>query len=129
MWLAAPTLIDWLYPSRWQEAIPLLRGLCVAAFCAGLNSFPGLVWMALGRMRLRMVGSIVNVVLLAAVLPFVALETIPYVLAARSLLATVVYQVVTKRLIGLSHTRYLYELVPGLVASIGIATLALFAGP
>jgi len=128
VWIAGPTAIGWIYPDRWQEAVPLLRGLCVAAFCMGLNSLPGLVWMALGRMRLRMVFSIVNVVALAAVLPFVELEAIPYVLAARALLATVIGQIATKRLIGLSHRRYFFELVPGLIASIGIATLALLAG-
>lgn len=128
VWIGAPTLIDWIYPERWQEAVPILRGLCVAAFCAGLNSFPGLVWLALGRMRLRMIVSIVNVVVLAAVLPWVAFDTIPYVLALRSLVATIVGQIITKRLIGLSHARYVFELVPGLVASIGIATLALLVG-
>jgi PST family polysaccharide transporter len=128
VWVAAPTLIDWIYPDRWQEAVPILRGLCIAAFCAGLNSFPGLVWLALGRMRLRMVVSIVNVVVLAAVLPWVAFESIPYVLAARSLVATIVGQIITKRLVGISHARYAFELAPGFVASIGIATLALLAG-
>ena len=108
----------------------MLRALCVAAFCAGLNSQPGLVLLALGRMRLRLVWSLVNVAIVAVALPLIArgdLLAVAYVLAGRSLLATIVMQVIVHRLIGLSHLRYVFALVPGLVASIGVATLALMA--
>ena len=93
VWVMAPQLIDLLYPARWQEAVPVLRALCVAAFCAGLNSQPGILWLALGRVRLRFAWALVNLALLAVVLPSVAgnwLLAVPYTLAVRSLLASVV---------------------------------------
>lgn len=130
LWFAAPWLIDTIYPERWMEAVPVLRALCVAAFCAGLNSQPGLVLMALGRMRLRLAWSLINVALLAGALPLLAggdLLAVAYVLAGRSLLATIIAQIIVHRLIGLPHRRYVFELVPGLIASIGVATLALMA--
>ncbi|MHC4954017.1 MAG: oligosaccharide flippase family protein [Planctomycetota bacterium] len=130
IWVLAPWLLDTLYPERWQEAVPVVRALCVAAFCAGLNSDPGLVWLALGRVRLRMVWSVVNVTLLAIALPVFAgdwLLAVPYALAARSLLATVCAQAITRRLTGLPHRLYFFALVPGLIASMGILTIALLA--
>jgi len=128
VWVIAPQLIDLLYPARWQEAVPVLRALCVAAFCAGLNSQPGILWLALGRVRLRFAWALVNLALLAVVLPTVAgnwLLAVPYTLAVRSLLASVVAQAYTRRMIGFPHVRYLFCLAPGLIASIGILTAAL----
>ncbi|MEM8884113.1 MAG: oligosaccharide flippase family protein [Planctomycetota bacterium] len=128
LWVAAPALVDWLYPERWREAVPVLRALAVAAFCAGLNGLPGVVWLALGRMRLRFGWSLANVALLAVALPLFAgdwLLAVPYTLAARSLLVAVATQVMTRRLIGFPHRLYVFCLVPGLIASLGVATLAL----
>ncbi len=128
LWVVAPELIDLLYPARWQEAVPVLRALCVAAFAAGLNSHPGIVWLALGRMRLRLAWSLVNVALLSVALPLFAgdwLLAIPYTLAVRSVVASAVAQAYTRRLTGFPHLRYLFCLVPGLVASIGVLTMAL----
>lgn len=127
LWAIAPWLIDLLYPERWREAVPILRALSVAAAASGLNSRPGLVWLALGRMRLRMIWSLANLVALVAVL-LVGVRHgavgVAYALAARSLLATVAAQVVTKRVAGVPHGGYVRALLPAALIALAIAAVA-----
>ncbi len=126
LWVLADPLVAWLYPPRWGEAVPMLRALCVAAACAGLNSHPGLVWLALGRMRLRLHWSLWNLLALAVIL-LVGIRHgatgVAYALAARSLLATAVAQGITRRVAGVEHAAYLRALWPG--AAVGAAIVAL----
>ncbi len=128
LWVAAAPLVEWLYPARWSEAVPPLRALCVAAACVGLNSHPGLVWIALGKMRLRMQWSLWNLLALALVL-LVGIRHgavgVAYALAARSLLATAVAQGITRRVAGVSHIDYLRALWPGAAAGTAIVALDL----
>jgi len=114
----APWLVDWIYPDRWDAAVPAMRALCVAAAAAGLNSDPGLLWLALGRTRLRLSWSVANLVV---IVPLVwvgtryGIEGVAYLLAARSLAATVVAQVITNRVAGVPHAGYARAVAPGLV--------------
>ncbi|MHC4549496.1 MAG: oligosaccharide flippase family protein [Planctomycetota bacterium] len=117
LWGLAPWLIDLLYPDHWGAAVPGLRALCLAAAAAGLNSDPGLVWLALGRMRLRLLWSLANLVV---IIPVVVVGThygivgVAQALAARSLVATVVAQIITGRVAGVPHLGYLRALLPGM---------------
>jgi len=128
LFLAAPALVDWLYPERWQGAAPVMRALCITAAAAGLNSHPGLVWIAMGDIRLRARWSLANlfaiVAVIAAGLPHGAVG-IAYALAARSLIATVVAQVITKRRAGVGHVDYLKALLPGTLIGGGFFVLAM----
>jgi O-antigen/teichoic acid export membrane protein len=128
LWVLAPWLVATLYPDRWLDAVPILRALCVAAGAAGLNSHPGLVWIAVGKIGLRARWSIVNLVALLAVvaagLPYGS-TGVAYALAARSLLATVAAQAITKRVAGVGHAAYARALAPGLLAAT-VAVLASF---
>jgi len=113
LYALAPWLVGLLYPDRWQEAVPAMRALCVAAAAAGLNSDPGILWLALGRTRLRLTWSLANLVV---VVPIVAVGTrwgipgVGYALAARSLVATVVAQAITRRVAGIPHRAYVRAL-------------------
>jgi len=126
-WFLAPTLVGALYPDRWLAAVPAMRALCIAAACAGVNSDPGLVWLALGRMRMRLGWAIANLgailILLPAGLGF-GVVGVAYALALRSLAAAVAGQIVTRRVAGVAHGAYLRALVPGLVVAGLIASLA-----
>jgi PST family polysaccharide transporter len=124
VWGLAPWFLGLLYPPHWAEAVPVLRALCVAAACAGLNSHPGLVWMALGRMRLRLRWSGANLVALAAVAVAGAehgAAGVAYALAVRSLAATIVAQAITRRVAGVPHRAYVRALLPGV--ALGAALL------
>jgi len=116
LWGLAPWLVDLLYPVHWGEAVRPMQALCIAAAAAGLNSDPGLVWLALGRMRLRLTWSLANLIV---IVPIVVIGTnhgvegVAHALAARSLVATVVAQVITHRVAGVSHLGYLRALLPG----------------
>ena len=103
-----------------------MRALCVTAAAAGLNSHPGLVWLALGRMRMRMRWSLCNLAALVGVI-LVGLAHgivgVAYALAVRSVLATIAAQLLTKRVAGVGHVRYARALLPGLV--FGLAFFAL----
>jgi O-antigen/teichoic acid export membrane protein len=91
---------------------------------AGLNSHPGLVWIARGRMRLRLWWSIANLGALAIVLAIGVrhgIEGVAYALAVRSLLATVVAQAITRRVAGVRHRDYLRALLPGVAAALLVA--------
>jgi PST family polysaccharide transporter len=119
LWAVAPWLIDVLYPGRWQEAVPALRALCVAAAAAGLNSDPGILWLALGLTRLRLWWSLCNVAAVALVVwigTVYGITGVAYALASRSLLATVAGQVVTRRVAGVPHVGYLRAVAPGALA-------------
>lgn len=109
LWVLAPQVVGWIYPGRWSEAVPALRALCIASAAAALNSHPGLVWLALGRIRLRLFWSAANLPVMAAVLaagaPF-GVVGVAYALAARSLVAAVVAQEITRRVAGISHGDY-----------------------
>jgi O-antigen/teichoic acid export membrane protein len=126
----APALVAWLYPARWNEAVPALRALAAAAFCAGLNSHPGLVWLALGATRLRLRWSAWNLfalLLVAAAGVRYGLVGAGLALALRSLLATVAAQWLTRRLAGVSHSAYARALLPGALAAAAAGLLGLFA--
>ena len=118
LWGLAPWLVDLLYPARWGEAVEPMQALCISAAAAGLNSDPGLVWLALGRTRLRLTWSLANLIV---IVPIVEIGTrhgivgVAYALAARSLVATVVAQVITRRVAGVSHVGYLRALLPGVL--------------
>lgn len=120
LWGLAPWLVDLLYPDRWGEAVLTMRALCIAAAAAGVNSDPGLVWLALGRMRLRLTWSLANLIV---IVPVVVIGTrhgelgegVAHALALRSLAATVVGQVITRRVAGVSHLGYLRALLPGIL--------------
>ena len=128
VFLATPALVEWLYPERWQDSIPVMRALCVTAAAAGLNSHPGLVWIAMGDIKLRARWSLINLIAIVAViaagLPFGAVG-IAYALAARSLIATIVAQVITKRRAGVGHADYVRALLPGALIGGGFFLLAL----
>ena len=117
LYLAAPLLVGWLYPERWQDSVGVMRALCVTAAATGLNSHPGLVWLALGDTRLRLRWSLCNLIAIVAVvllgLPHGAVG-VAYALAARSLVATAVAQVITKRKAGVGHRDYALAVAPGL---------------
>lgn len=129
LWGVAPWLVDLLYPDRWGAAVPVMRALCVAAAAAGLNSDPGLVWLALGRMRLRLAWSLANLIV---IVPVVVIGTrhgefgvgVAYALAGRSLVATVAGQFITWRVAGVSWLGYLRALLPGCL--LGAAFVAPF---
>ena len=94
---------------------------------AGLNSHPGLVWIARGRLRLRLWWSVANLGALAVVLAVGVrhdLEGVAYALAARSVLATIVAQVITQRVAGVRHRDYLRALWPGLAVAAVLVLLA-----
>jgi O-antigen/teichoic acid export membrane protein len=120
LWALAPWLVATLYPDRWLDAVPIMRALCIAAAAAGLNSHPGLVWIAVGKIGLRARWSAVNLVALLAViaagLPYGA-TGVAYALAARSLLATVAAQVITQRVAGVPHRAYVAALLPALAVA------------
>ncbi len=127
----APWLIDVLYPGRWQDAVPAARALCVAAAAAGLNSDPGILWLSLGLTRLRLWWSAVNVAVVAVVVwagTRHGITGVAYALAARSLLATVAGQIVSRRVAGVPHLRYLRALLPGAAAGGLVAGAALLLG-
>lgn len=116
LWAVAPWLIDALYPGRWQAAVPGLRALCLAAAAAGLNSDPGILWLALGLTRLRLWWSAANVPVVAVVVwigTSHGITGVAYALAVRSLLATVAGQIASRRVAGVSHLAYLRALAPG----------------
>jgi lipopolysaccharide exporter len=128
LWAIAPWLIDLLYPGRWQAAVPALRALSVAAAATGLNSDPGILWLALGRTRLRLWWSAANLPVIAVVAWIGTLHGITgvaYALAVRSLLATVAGQGITKRVAGVPHLSYLRALVPGALVGSAILVAAL----
>ncbi|MGH7163157.1 MAG: oligosaccharide flippase family protein, partial [Planctomycetota bacterium] len=90
LWAFAPALVAWLYPERWQEAVPVLRALCVAAAAAAVNAHPGLLWLALGRTRLRLWWSLANLPVIALVVSAglsYGPTGVAYALAIRSLAA------------------------------------------
>ena len=122
LWGVAPWLIGVLYPGRWQEAVPAMRALCVAAAAAGLNSDPGILWLSLGLTRLRLWWSAANLAVVAVVVwvgTRYGITGVAYALAARSLVATVAGQIASRRVAGVPHLGYLRALGPG--AAIGAA--------
>jgi PST family polysaccharide transporter len=127
LWGVAPWLVDFLYPDHWGMAVKPMRALCIAAAAAGLNSDPGLVWLALGRMRLRLTWSLANLIVIVPVVVIGThhgIEGVAYALAGRSLVATVVAQVITHRVAGVSYLGYLRALLPGVL--LGAAFVAPF---
>ena len=130
--LVAGRLVAWLYPERWKEAVPAMLALTFAVAAAGLNSHPGLVWIALGRMRLRLWWSLANLALLAVVLTIGATlggtEGVAYGLAVRSLLATVVAQVITREVARVRHLAYLRALLPGIALWLLLMAIAWLRG-
>jgi len=126
LWAVAPWLIEVLYPGRWQAAVPALQALCLTAAAAGLNSDPGILWLAQGRTRLRLLWSMCNVpvvVVVAWIGTRYGITGVAYALAARSLLATVVGQEITRRVAGVPHLDYARALLPG--AAIGALVFGL----
>jgi O-antigen/teichoic acid export membrane protein len=116
LWAAAPWLIGVLYPGRWQEAVPALRALCVAAAAAGLNSDPGILWLSLGLTRLRLRWSAANAGIVAVIVwvgTRYGITGVAYALAVRSLVATVAGQVISRRVAGIPHAGYLRAVAPG----------------
>ncbi|MHC4939825.1 MAG: oligosaccharide flippase family protein [Planctomycetota bacterium] len=117
LYLLAPALLASLYPERWQTAVWPLRILCVGAACAGLNSQPGLLWLALGRVRLRLVWSLLNAPLLFA---FVWVGSrwgvvgVSTALTIRHALATIATQEITRRVAGVPWSGYLRAVAPAL---------------
>ncbi|MEE8105675.1 MAG: oligosaccharide flippase family protein [Planctomycetota bacterium] len=116
LYALAPTLVDWLYPERWSDAVPAMQALCLAAAAHGLNSRPGLLWIALGHIRMRFLWSVVNLGVTAVILWFAVphgLEATAYALAARSTAATVVAQWLTHRVApSIRHADYLRAIAP-----------------
>ncbi|MGQ0612760.1 MAG: oligosaccharide flippase family protein [Planctomycetaceae bacterium] len=126
----APQLLGLLYPAPWQEAVPALRALCLAAACAGLNSHPGLVWLAQSDTSLRLRWSLVNLLALVGIVAAGArfgIVGVALALAGRSLLAAVVAQEITRRRAGVGHAAYLRALVPGVALGLLCAALGLLA--
>jgi len=121
---AAPWIVETLYPERWKTAVWPMQVLCVAAAITGLNSQPGLLWLALGRVRLRMTWSLVNAPLLF-VFVWIGSEWgvlgISRALVLRHALATVAAQEVTRRVAGVSWPAYLFAIAP----AAGVALLFL----
>jgi len=116
LYAVAPTLVGWLYPERWNDALPAIRALCLAAAAHGLNSRPGLVWIALGRMRMRLLWSATNLGITAVILWFAVphgLVTTAYALAARSVAAAVLAQWLTHCIApSIRHTMFLRAIAP-----------------
>jgi PST family polysaccharide transporter len=128
LWAIAPWLIGVLYPGRWQEAVPALRALCVAAAAAGLNSDPGILWLSLGLTRLRLWWSAANVAVVAVVVwvgTRHGITGVAYALAVRSLVATVAGQIASRRVAGVPHIGYVRALAPGASAGALVAGLLL----
>jgi PST family polysaccharide transporter len=126
LWGIAPWLVGVLYPGRWQEAVPALRALCVAAAAAGLNSDPGILWLSLGLTRLRLWWSACNVAVVAVVVWIgtrYGITGVAYALAARSLVATVAGQIASGRVAGVPHLGYVRALAPGALAGALVAGL------
>ena len=101
--------------------------LCVAAAASGLNSDPGILWLALGLTRLRLWWSACNVAVVAVVVWIGTrydVAGVAYALAARSLLATVAGQIVSHRVAGIPHLAYARALAPGALAG-GLVCAAL----
>jgi len=118
LWGLAPWLVELLYPPDWGAAVEPMQALCVAAAAAGLNSDPGLVWLALGRTRLRLTWSLANLIVIVPVVVIGThrgIEGVALALAGRSLVATVVAQIITHRVAGVSHLGYLRALLPGVL--------------
>ncbi len=117
LWLFAPQLVAWIYPDRWQPAVPALRALALAIGAAGFNSHPGVLWLARGQMALRLRWSMVNLGALAVLVPTGAwlggLPGVGYALAVRSLAAAAVAQLFT----GVPHRSYVRALLPGVVVA------------
>lgn len=130
LWAAAPWLVDALYPGRWQEAVPAMRALCVAAAAMGLNSDPGILWLALGRTRLRLWWSVANLPVVAVVAWIgtrYGIAGVAYALAVRSLLATVAGQLISRRVAGVPHLGYVRALAPGAAAGALVSGLLALA--
>jgi PST family polysaccharide transporter len=128
LWAVAPWLVETLYPGRWQPAVPAMRALCVTAAAAGLNSDPGILWLALGRTRLRLWWSAANVpvlILVAWIGTRHGIAGVAHALAVRSVAATVAGQVISRRVAGVPHLGYARALAPG--AALGAAVSAAFA--
>lgn len=126
LWAIAPWLVGVLYPGRWQEAVPALRALCVAAAAAGLNSDPGILWLSLGLTRLRLWWSAANVALVAVVVwagTLYGITGVAYALAARSLVATAAGQIASHRVAGVPHVAYVRALAPGALVGALVAGL------
>jgi len=124
LYALAPALLRALYPERWGEAVPALRALCAAAAAAGLNSHPGLFWLALGKTRLRLLWSVANLLLFPLFLAVGlrhGLVGIALAAAARSVAAAAAAQWLTRRLGGPSHADYLRALLPGLLLAAAAA--------
>ncbi|MHC4932303.1 MAG: oligosaccharide flippase family protein, partial [Planctomycetota bacterium] len=128
LWVIAPLLVDLLYPERWRQAVPVLRALCVTAAAVGVSSHPGLVWIAKGRLRMRLVWSAVNLPLLV---PFLVVglrfgaEGVAYAIALRYVLAAAVAQELTRRIAGVRHLGYLIALSPSVALAALIVLLSL----
>ncbi len=130
LWAAAPWLVDALYPGRWQEAVPAMRALCVTAAAMGLNSDPGILWLALGRTRLRLWWSVANLPVVAVVAWIgtrYGIAGVAYALAVRSLLATVAGQLISRRVAGVPHLGYVRALAPGAAAGALVSGLLALA--
>jgi O-antigen/teichoic acid export membrane protein len=130
LWAVAPWLVDVLFPG-WQPAVPALRALCVAVAAAGLNSDPGILWLALGYTRVRLSWSAANLVAMGFVVWIGTrhgITGVAYALAARSLLATVAAQVVSRRVAGVPHGAYARALLPGAAAGALVLAAALLFG-
>jgi O-antigen/teichoic acid export membrane protein len=125
LYLLAPWLVEALYPERWKTAVWPLRILCVGAAVSGLNSQPGLLWLALGCVRLRLIWSLVNAPLLFA---FIWLGSrwgvvgVSIALTVRHALATIATQEISRRVAGVGWRDYLAAVAPAVL----IALLFLF---
>jgi len=131
LWAIAPWLIEALYPGRWQEAVPAVRALCVAAAAAGLNSDPGILWLSLGLTRLRLWWSAANLLVVVFVVwagTRHGITGVAYALAGRSLLATVAGQVASRRVAGVPHLAYVRAVAPGAAAGALVAGASLLLG-
>jgi len=128
LWLAAPALVGALYPGRWAPAVPALRALAVAVGAAGLNSHPGVLWLARGQTRLRLRWAVANLTALLALVPAGAalggLPGVGWALALRSALAAAAAQCFT----GVPHGAYVRALVPGAALAGTLALLARMLG-
>jgi len=130
LWALAPWLIDLLYPDRWQAAVPALRALCVAAAAAGLNSDPGILWLAMGLTRLRLWWSACNVAVVAVVVwvgTRYGITGVAYALAVRSLVATVAGQAISHRVADVPHLGYARALAPGVLLGALVSGIVLAA--
>ncbi len=123
--LLAGPLVETLYDSRWQPAVPALRLLALAGLCQSLASSTGEVFKAAGAPHLVLRWALVRLVLLAVLVPWFAslagLEGVAGAMTLTALLLSVGTLYSTARLLELSWREPLQAVEAPAMASLAMA--------